>query len=485
MNPFLAIGIVIGYFLLLILISHFSSRNSSSQTFFIANKQSPWFLVAFGMVGASLSGITFISVPGEVVNSHFTYFQLVIGYVIGIAAIAAVLLPLYYKMNVYSIYEYLGHRLGYYSHKTGAAFFLIAQTMYAALKLYLMATVLQIAIFDAFHLPFFVTIVFILAVIWLYTFRSGIKTVIYTDIFQTAFLLLAVLFSIYTISHAIDLSFSQLTAELRANPHAKIFDWDWHSKNNFFKLILTGAFLTIVTNGLDQSVMQKHLTCRNLRESWKNMFSFSVMLLLSNLLFLVLGLLLVLYANHLQITLPEQTDEIYPLLALDHLGGLTGILFLLGITAAAFSSADSALTALTTSFCIDFLGFKKSQAEHDTQIRHWVHLAISFILLIVLIIFHQIHNISMIRAFVTYSGFTYGPLLGLYGFGLFTRRQVIDKYIPWICIASPVLSYILKYFSTTLFWGYQLEYEILLVNGAITFLLIFFLASQSANAQND
>ncbi|MBZ0256865.1 sodium:solute symporter [bacterium] len=469
MSAITAICVVCGYFALLVLISHFTSKNADSETFFIANKQSPWFLVAFGMVGASLSGITFISVPGDVAASNFTYFQLVIGYLIGIAVIAVVLLPLYYRLNLYSIYEYLGLRFGYWSHKTGAGFFLIAQTMYAAFKLYLMATVLQIAIFESFGLPFAVTVLCILTVIWLYTFRSGIKTVLYTDVFQTTFLLLSVVASIYAISQELHLSFTAFIHELASNSHAQTFVWDWHSKNNFFKLVTIGALLTIVTNGLDQSVMQKHLTCRSLRESWKNMFSFSVMLLLSNCLFLSLGLLLVMYANAAGIAIPEKTDDLYPLLALDHLGGWIGVFFLLGITSAAFSSADSALTGLTTSFCVDFLGRKKNEPSDSHFVRHCVHVSISLILFFVLIVFHQIQNTNMIRAFVTFSGFTYGPLLGLYAFGLFTRYKITDAYTPWICIASPLASYALKIFSQQLFWGYQIEYEVLLINGAITF----------------
>lgn len=468
MSPVLAAGIVVGYFILLIIISHFSSRNTSDKTFFIANKESHWFLVAFGMVGASLSGITYISVPGEVAVSQFSYFQLVIGYILGILIIAVVLLPLYYRLNLYSIYEYLGTRFGYWSHKTGAAYFLVAQTMYAAFKLYLMATVLQLAIFDAFHLPFAVTVFTILVVIWLYTYRSGIKTVIYTDTLQTAFLLLAVIFSIFTISTSINLSISNISNELISNSHTKIFVWDWSSKNNFFKLVLTGALLTVVTNGLDQSVMQKHLTCRSLKDSWKNMFWFSVMLLISNIMFLVLGLMLVLYADAMAVQLPEKTDEIYPLLALQYLGGFTGLLFLLGISAAAFSSADSALTGLTTSFCVDFLGYKHTENSHPPKLRNLIHLGLSLILFVVLMFFDRIHNTSMIRAFVSYSGFTYGPLLGLYTFGLFTRFKITDSYVPIVCVISPLLCIVLKSYSAELFWGYQLEYEILVINGAIT-----------------
>lgn len=338
-----------------------------------------------------------------------------------------------------------------------------------------MASVLHLAIFDVFQLPFAFTVLLILIVIWLYTFRSGIQTVLYTDVFQTAFLLLAVLFSIGTISSGMNLSFSGLSAALTDNTQVKVFEWSLYSKDNFFKLVITGAVLTIVTNGLDQSVMQKHLTCRKLIDSWKNMFSFSAMLLLSNILFLFLGFLLVLYSTSMQIPIPEKTDDLYPLLALNHLGGFTAALFLLGITAAAFSSADSALTALTTSVCIDFLGYKRSGEGNHQYIRHVVHFVISLVLFGVLLAFHSMLNTSMIRAFVSYSGFIYGPLLRLYVFGLFTKFHVIDKAVPFVCVASPIVSVVIKKYSTVLFGGYQLEYEIMVVNGAITFvgLLLF------------
>lgn len=473
MSPFLAICLVFGYFIFLLLISILSSKKSDANTFFIANKESPWFLVAYGMIGASLSGITFISVPGEVANSQFTYFQLVIGYAIGIAVIALVLLPLYYRLNLYSIYEYLGTRFGFWTYKTGAAFFLLAQSMVAACRLFLMANVLQLAIFDAFHIPFAASAFTILVLIWLYTFRSGIKTIIYTDIFQTTFLLLAVILSIYAITSELDLSLSHIGSTIIHHPSAKMFDWDWQSKRNFFKLILTGMFLTIVTNGLDQSVMQKHLTCRNLKESWKNMFSFSIMLIISNLMFLILGLFLLIYANEKGIVLPEQTDDIYPLLALKYFGGFTGIIFLLGISAAAYSSADSAITALTTSFCIDFLGFRNKDHVHSTSTRHIVHLGVSLFLFLLLLMIHSFNDQSVINDFIMYAGYTYGPLLGLYIFGLFTTYTPKDKWVPFICIVSPILSYIIKLNSTTLFWGYQMKFEVLLLNGASTLLLLF------------
>lgn len=475
MSPTLASGVAAAYFAVLILLSWYTSRSSDNQTFFIANKRSPWFIVAFGMVGASLSGITFVSVPGEVASSSFVYFQLVIGYIVGIAVIALYLLPLYYRLEIYSIYEFLGGRFGYWSHKTGAIYFLAAQIVYSAFKLYLMASVLQIAIFDAFQVPFIGTVALILFIIWLYTFRSGIQTVLYTDVLQTFCLLAAVIFSIAAVFSESGLTLARLSSTFSDSEQTRIFVWDWASKDNFFKLVATGAMLTIVTNGLDQSVMQKHLTCQNLNDARKNMFAFSVMLLLSNILFLSLGFLLYMYAVSMNIGLPEKTDDIYPILALNHLGGVTAVLFLVGITAAAFSSADSALTAMTTSTCVDLLGYRKGDGDIHPYARHGIHCLISIVLLAVLMAFHSFMDTSMIRAFVSYSGFTYGPLLGLYAFGLLTAFKVNDKAVPWVCLASPLIAFLLKRYSTVLFFGYQIEYETLLINGAITFtgLLVF------------
>ncbi len=484
MNPILVISVVLGYFALLFVISICSSKDTSSQTFFIAKKQSPWFLVAFGMIGASLSGITFISVPGEVVNTQFTYFQIVIGYVVGILVIAFILLPLYYRLNVYSIYEYLESRFGFWSYKTGAAFFLFAQSTVAAFKLFLMAGVLQLALFDAYGVPFEATVFVTLILIWFYTYRSGIKTVVYTDVMQTTFLLLAVILSIYVIAGELNLTWSAFTTLLKNNPTAKMFEWDWESKRNFFKLIFTGAFLSIVTNGLDQSVMQKHLTCRNLKESRINMYSFCIMLLMANYLFLILGLLFVVYTSETGIAIPENTDDLYPLLALNHFNVFTGIFFLLGISAAAYSSADSAMTALTTSFCVDFLNFHKEEEKHSRKTRFIVHLGVSIFLFFLIVIFKAINKQSVINAFIQYSGYTYGPLLGLFAFGLFTRYRVRDVLVPFFCVLSPILSIIIYIYSQEWFWGYQFGFEIIIVNAAFTFLALF-ITSQKVMAVTD
>ncbi len=472
MSPFLVISIVLGYFVFLYCVSRWSAKDSSSQTFFIANKESPWYLVAFGMIGAALSGITFISVPGEVANSQFTYFQMVIGYVIGIVVVAFVLLPLYYRLNVYSIYEYLDRRFGFWSYKTGAMFFLVAGSVTAAFKLYLMAGVLQLGFFDSYGIPYEVTVLVTLMLIWLYTYRAGIKAIVYTDTCQTTFLLLAVAMSIVVIVSELDLGWSGFAKTLSTHSGAKMFVWDWESKRNFFKLIFTGAFLTIVTNGLDQSVMQKHLTCRNFRESRKNMLWFSVMLLFANFMFLMLGFLLVLFAADKGIAIPEQTDELYPLLAIKYFNTFTGILFLLGITAAAYSSADSAMTGITTSFCVDILNFGKTSDHRSDKIRFIIHLGVSLFLFLLIVIFHAINNQSVINAFIQYSGYTYGPLLGLFTFGLFTRYRVRDPWVPVFCVASPILSYILYRNSEQWLWGYKFGFEILMVNAGFTFIAL-------------
>ncbi|MBN2327111.1 MAG: sodium:solute symporter [Candidatus Omnitrophica bacterium] len=469
MGPGLAIGIVLGYFGILLLVSHFTSKDSSSNTFFIANRRSHWFLVSFGMIGAALSGISFISVPGEAAVTQFAYFQMVIGYVIGIALIAFVLLPLYYRLNVVSIYTFLDQRFGFWAYKTGAASFFIAQSVTSAFKLYLMATVLQISFFDAYRIPFQATVLITILLIWLYTFRSGIKTIVYTDILQTVFLLLSVAISIYVIGRELNLSAAGHWRNLVDCSRSTMFHWDWSSKQNFFKYIFTGAFMTVVTNGLDQSMMQKHLTCKTLRESQKNMFWFSVMLLFANLFILYLGLLLVQFAQFQGIPIPDNKDDLYPLLAIHHLNFAAGLFFLIGASAAAYSSSDSALTALTTSFCIDFLGFSKRDQDNIRK-RNMIHLGVALYLYVLILLFHQVKNESIISAFIRASGYTYGPLLGLYILGVYTNVRIKGFAVPCIAVLSPAVSYLVYLNSEKWLWGYQFGYEILLLNAALTIL---------------
>ncbi len=472
MTPILVFSVITGYFLLLMAISHFTSKQADNNTFFTANRQSPWFLVAYGMVGATLSGVTFISVPGEVGNSHWSYLQFVMGNMVGYAVIALILIPLFYKMKLISIYEYLKDRFGKNAYYAGSSFFLISQTVGASFRLFLAALVLQIAFFDAFGIPFWVTVLVTIALIWLYTFRGGIKTIVWTDTLQTTFLLLAVLISIYMITEEMNLDFGGVLSTIKESELSTIFDWDWRSNHNFFKNFLAGMFITIAMNGLDQNVMQKNLTCKNQREAQKNIFWFSIVFFLSTMLFLALGVLLYKYAADQGIAIPERTDDLYPLLALNYFGILAGVVFLLGITAAAFSSADSALTALTTSFCVDILDIQK-RGEKQKKTRLLVHIGFTILMFLVIIVFNAINDSSVVSAVFKVAGFTYGPLLGLFAYGLMNKNAVRDKWVPLVCVLSPIISVILDFNSENWFNGYQFGFEILLVNAAITMLGLF------------
>lgn len=470
MNPAIVIFIIVAYFGLLIIISNLTSRNADSNVFFTANRQSPWFLVAFGMIGASLSGVTFISVPGEVGSSSFAYFQVVLGYLIGYLVIATVLLPLYYRLNLISIYTYLQQRFGFWSYKTGAIFFLISRTIGSAFRLFLVATVLQIAVFDAWNVPFELTVIITIILIWIYTFRGGIKTIVWTDTLQTFFMLTAVGVSIYLIATDLNLGFSGLINTVQESGFSKIFHWGVKSENNFYKQFLSGVFIAIVMTGLDQDMMQKNLTCRNLKDAQKNVFWFSVILVIANLMFLSLGALLYVYAQAKGVPIPERTDELYPLLAIQHFSLAAGIFFILGIIAAAYSSADSALTALTTSFCVDILNFNEKTEKDKKRIRIRVHLMFSVLLLLVIIVFKVINNESVIKSVFTAAGYTYGPILGLFAFGLFTKFAIKDRYVLVVAILAPIISFILDLNSAKWFFGYKIGFEILIINGLLTFI---------------
>ena len=476
MSSTLFLGILIVYFLVLFLIAHKTSRNSTTYTFFTANKKSPWFIVAFGMVGTSLSGVTFISVPGWVGSSGFGYFQMVLGYFFGYLVISKILLPLYYKHNLISIYGYLERRFGFWSYKTGAFYFLISRTIGAAFRLFLVATVLQVFIFKDLDISFFVTVLLTIALIWLYTFRGGIKTVVWTDTLQTAFMLLALGLTIYAIVDRLGWSWSETISQVADSQYAQVFFWDG-SGNNFFKMFFSGAFITIVMTGLDQDMMQKNLTCPTLRDAQKNMFWFSLLLIVVNLLFLSLGALLYTYKESLGLPLPTGGDALYPFLAKNHLGLGVAVIFLLGTIAAAYSSADSALTALTTSFCIDFLEFDKTKTGTSLQRmrRIQVHLGFSVLIFIVVMLFYFINDTSVIDAIFKMAGYTYGPLLGLFAFGLFTKWRVRDNFMPFVCGLPPILAYVLAFLLDE-YAIYTFGYEILILNGLITFLLILAIA---------
>lgn len=470
MEPLPVFSVIAAYFLLLILISRFTSRGSNTAAFFTANRKSPWYLVAFGMIGASLSGVTFISVPGEVGNSYFYYFQIVLGYLVGYFVIATVLLPLYYKMNLVSIYTYLEKRFGMQAHLTGSAFFLLSRVLGAAFRLFLAAGVLQISFFNALDIPFWVTVPVTIALIWVYTNRAGIKTIVFTDTFQTLFMLTAVVVTIIIVGRELNLEGMDIFRAVSDSEHSKIFDWNWRSETNFFKQFIAGAFIAIVMTGLDQDMMQKNLTCKTLRESQKNMLSFSLVLIPVNLLFLSLGALLYIYAAEKGIALPEKSDMLYPILAIDHFSAFAGVVFLLGITAAAFSSADSALTALTTAFSVDFLKMDiNSESRQVKRRRKMVHLGFSLLLFGVIMLFAAFNDDSVVNSVFRAASYTYGPLLGMFAFGIFMKRKVQDKAIPFIAVLSPVMAFLLNRYSETLLFGYRFGFELLLVNGFLTF----------------
>ncbi|MEX0882163.1 MAG: sodium:solute symporter, partial [Cyclobacteriaceae bacterium] len=397
MDSNLILIVIISYFLLLFIISWLTSRKLTSDSFFTGDRQSPWFLVAFGMIGASLSGVTFISVPGEVGNSNFYYFQLVLGYTLGYTVIAKLLLPLYYKMNLVSIYSYLDTRFGFWSYKTGAFFFILSRTLGSSIRVFLVAAVLQLILFDQWGVPFWLSVLITVSLIWLYTHRGGIKTVVWTDTLQTLFMLLAVVVCIVLVAQDLGISgIGSLMTTVAEQPYSRIFNWDWKTSTNFFKQFFSGAFIVIVMTGLDQDMMQKNLTCRNIGDAQKNMFWFTNILVAVNLIFLALGALLYLYAETNHISIPEKTDDLYPLLATNYFSTFAGLTFVLGITAAAYSSADSTLTALTTSFCYDFLEIdKKYDKENGVKVRKRVHLGFTLLMFLVILLFRWINDQSV------------------------------------------------------------------------------------------
>ncbi|AXP81804.1 Sodium/glucose cotransporter [Mariniflexile rhizosphaerae] len=462
--------LIAAYFGMLIIISYFTGKENSNDAFFKANKSAPWYLVAFGMIGASLSGVTFISVPGWIEASQFSYMQVVFGYIVGYLVIGTVLLPLYYKLNLTSIYTYLEERFGNYAYKTGASFFLISRVVGSSFRLYLVANVLQIILFDELGIQFWQTVTITVALIWLYTFKSGIKTIIWTDTLQTLFMLIAVGVSIYYVSTDLGISGGNLLGYILDSDLSKTFFFDdYKSENYFWKQFISGAFIAIVMTGLDQDMMQKNLTCKSLKDAQKNMFWFTIVLTIVNFIFLSLGLLLTVYAQ--QLGIDAHKDALFPILAKNHLGVGIFIFFLIGLIAAAYSSADSALTALTTSFSIDILDIeKKYDTAKQITIRKQIHILISLLLILVIVAFkYIIKDESVIAKLFVFAGYTYGPLLGLYSFGLFTKWQVKDKLVPVIAILSPILSYIIS--INSLKWlDFDFGFFILILNGFLSFL---------------
>jgi Na+/proline symporter len=486
MSPAVLLSFIIGYFLVLVVVSYLTSRKSSDNaTFFIANRSSKWYLVAFGMIGTALSGVTFISVPGEVGNlagSQFRYFQFVLGNAVGYFIVAGILLPLYYKMHLISIYEVIERTLGKVSHKTAAAIFLLSRTIGSAFRLYLVAIVLQRFIFDEMGVPFWLTIVICLLLIWGYTFRGGLKTIIITDTLQTVFLVTSVFLSIYFICSSLNMNIGQAFDAVKDSSYSKIFFTDDFVTNKFHfsKQFLGGIFVTIGMFGLDQDLMQKNLSCKNIREAQKNMLSFTVIFVIINLFFLSVGALLYIYASREGIAIPldpqthlPRTDYLFPEIALNHFKGVPAVVFMLGLTAATFATTDSGLTALTTSFCIDFLNFDKNKTDTEKQMvrkRTFVHIGFSLLILLVVLLFNAVNNTSVVSAIFKVATYTYGPLIGLFAFSLYAKkRQVLDKATPIICILAPLVCFFIDKYSTVLFGGYVFAEELIIVNGLLTF----------------
>ena len=472
MQPLYILLLIVAYFTVLITISYITGKSADNKTFFKANNSSPWYLVAFGMIGASLSGVTFISVPGWIETQSMSYFQMVLGYVVGYAVIGLVLLPLYYKLNLTSIYTYLQDRFGNYSYKTGASFFLLSRVVGAAFRLFLVANVLQIILFDAYGIPFWVTVSITILLIWLYTFKGGIKTIVWTDTLQTLFMLIAVGVCIYTISN--EMKIDNIFTYVADSKLSKTFFFDDVNAGNYFwKQFLSGAFIAVVMTGLDQDMMQKNLTCRNLKDAQKNMFWFTIVLVIVNFFFLALGVLLTDYAQ--QNGIDAHKDQLFPIIATKGTLGLaTALFFLLGLIAAAYSSADSALTSLTTSFSIDILEIdKKKDKNEQEKIRKKIHIIFSLVLIATILIFkYFIADASVIAKIFTFAGYTYGPLLGLYAFGMFTKMNVKDKLVPAICLIAPILTYLISYYSKEKL-GFDFGFFVLILNGFLTFMGLY------------
>lgn len=478
MTPTLIIAVLSAYFAFLVLISKLTSKDQGNETFFMGKRQSPWYIVAFGMIGASLSGVTFISVPGWVASSQFSYVQMVLGYLVGYAVIATVLMPIYYKLNLTSIYTYLEDRFGFWSYKSGAFYFILSRTIGAAFRLYLVANVLQVLVFDFWNVPFAVTVALTILLIWLYTHKAGIKTIIWTDTLQTLFMLIAVVLCFYYVADAMNFSLSKAVSEISASKYAKMFFFeDLRSPSFFPKKFLAGTFLAIVMTGLDQDMMQKNLSCPTLKDAQKNMFWFSVILVFVNVLFLALGALLYLFASSKGIV--ASGDELFASVAMhESMPLVVGLFFILGLVAAAYSSADSALTALTTSFCVDFLNVEKMEATKQVKLRKRTHVLFSILLFLVILLFKLINDESVVSALFKVAGYTYGPLLGMYAFGLFTSYKIKDHFVIPVVILAPILTYVLQLIAP-IFWGFSFGFELLIINGLISFTGLFFIRTKS------
>ena len=482
MRPGLILASIATYFFFLLAIAWYTSRRATNASYFLGNKTSPWYAVAFGLIGDSLSGVTFISVPGQVATAKFSYMQIVFGYIVGYLVIAKILLPLYYRLNLTSIYTYLRERFGPATQKTGAFYFLLSRTTGAAARLYLAAGVLQVFVFDEWKIPFAVTVSFIIILMLIYTLKGGIKTLVWTDTFQSTFLLLGVVLSIYGICHQLDLSLAQTLKITLGGESSRIFFWNPLSPKFFLKEFVSGAFIAIVMTGLDQNMMQKNLSCRSLPEAQRNIYWFTGVIVLVNFCFVSLGALLFYYASARGIAVPGNTDQLFPLLALKHLGTFAAIVFVVGLTAATFSSADSVLTTLTTSFCIDFLEMNEKAAWTEirkTRTRFAVHIAFAIVLLLVILLFKAINQQAVIAAVLKLAAFTYGPLLGLFAYGLFSHGNIRDHLTPVICTLAPLVCYLLDR-NSQLWFHYRFGNELLVVNGFLTFLGLLLITNRTS-----
>ena len=482
MSPALILICVGIYTVILFGVTYFTAKNADNKSFFIGNRSSRWYVVAYGMIGASLSGVTFMSVPGDVGKAGFSYFQMVLGYLLGYFVIAYVLLPLYYRLNLTSIYSYLKQRLGIYSYKTGAFFFILSRTIGASFRLFIVVNVLQIFVFDAWGVPFAVTTGIFVLLILAYTFKGGVKTIVWTDSLQTTFMLLSLLLSVYLICKKLDFRFGDMITAIKDSTYSKIIVTDWQAKSFFPKHFFGGMFIAIAMTGLDQEMMQKNISCKNIGEAQKNVVTFSFTLVIVNFIFLCLGALLYIFISTKGISIPERTtDDLFPTIALQHLGTLSALFFIIGLISAAYPSADGALTALTASFCIDFLDFetkKELSEERKVFLRKIVHVGFAALLLVVIVVFEAINDEAVIRQLFRVANYTYGPLLGLFFFGILTKRNVQDKLVPIICLLSPLLCYFIDTNSANLFNGYLFRNELLIVNGTITFAGLFLLSKK-------
>lgn len=460
---------ILAYFCILLVFSRFTSRRATNSTFYRADRRSPWYMVAFGMIGASISGITFVSVPGMAVKTDMTYLQMCFGFIFGYLIVAFVLLPVYYRLNLTTIYTYLQTRLGRRAYKTGSSFFLLSKLIGAAVRFYVVCIILQRFVLDQLGIPFLVTVVFMVGLIWLYTRKGGIKTLVWTDSFQTLCMFLALILIIFHVMTALHLNLNLAVTAIANDSHSRVFIWqDWTSKQNFWKMFLSGIFIVIVMTGLDQDMMQKNLTCKSLREAQKDMCSYGLAFVPANLLFLSLGILLMMLSHREGIAIPCATDDLLPMFAATgSLGSLVIVLFTIGIVAASFSSADSAMTALTTTWCVDIM-----EKKDDERLRKRTHLSFALLFVVFILAFKALNSTSVIDAIYIICSYTYGPLLGLFAFGLFTRWQVKDRYVPYIAIISPVICFAIETITrqTT---GYEFGYELLMVNGLLTFVGLY------------